>query len=142
MDASLYGFDELRNVGVAGVETGEGVDDADDGAGQGVVAVSGGFDEGFAEEKGEVGVAVGGETLAEAGGGVYRGAEVVVGKGWVVHGHLVCWGSLTRGFFLNDGPDFCLFFQGTLLSCNLHVLIDIVRHRHPKEWSGGGGDPC
>lgn len=64
---ALDGVDELRDRGVAGVEGGVGVDHADDGSREGVLAVPEGFDEDFAQEEGEVRVAVGGEALAEAG---------------------------------------------------------------------------
>ena len=77
----LGGLDELRDVGMAWVEAGVGVDDADDGAGEGVVGVSQSFDEDFAEEEGEVGVTVGGEALAHAGA-VDGLGEVVVFHGW------------------------------------------------------------
>lgn len=69
VDAALDGFEELGDVGVAGVEAGVGVDDADDGPGEGVFRVAEGFDEDFAQEEGEVGIAVGGEALSEADGG-------------------------------------------------------------------------
>ena len=42
---------------MARVEAGVGVDYADDGLGEGRVGVAQGFDEDFAEEEGEVGVA-------------------------------------------------------------------------------------
>jgi hypothetical protein len=67
LDPALDGFDELRDIAVARVETGVRVHDADDRAGEGVFAVAERFDEDFAEEEGEMGVAVGGEALAEAG---------------------------------------------------------------------------
>ena len=64
---------------MTGVEGRVGVDDTDDGAGEGIVCVSESFDEDFAEEEGEVGVAVLGEALTEAGGcGGDWGVEVVV----------------------------------------------------------------
>lgn len=56
---ALSGFDKLGHVRVAGVEAGEGVDDANYWAGEGVFGVSQGFDEDFAEEQGEVCVSVG-----------------------------------------------------------------------------------
>ncbi len=67
LDPALDGFDELRDIAVARVETRVRVHDADDGAGEGVFAVAERFYEDFAEEEGEMGVAVGGEALAEAG---------------------------------------------------------------------------
>lgn len=67
LDPALDGFDELRDIAVARVETRVRVHDADDGAGEGVFTVAERFDEDFAEEEGEMGVAVGGEALAEAG---------------------------------------------------------------------------
>lgn len=60
MDSSLDGFDELRHIAVARVETGVCVYDPDDGAGQCIVAVAERFDEYLAQEEREVGVAVGG----------------------------------------------------------------------------------
>ena len=66
IDATFDGFDELGDVGMAGVEAGVGVDDAYDGSRKSVFAVAGGFYEGFAKEEREVGVAVGGEALTES----------------------------------------------------------------------------
>ena len=66
---------------MAGVECRVSVDDTDDGEGERFFAVAEGFDEDFAEEEGEVRVAVGGEALAEARGGEERVGEVVVLEG-------------------------------------------------------------
>ena len=83
LHATLGGLDELRDVGMTWVEAGVSVDDADDGAGEGVVCIPQGFDEDFAEEEGEVGVAIGGEALAHAGAVDGRGEVVVFhGYGW------------------------------------------------------------
>lgn len=79
------------------VEGRVGVDDADDGPGKGVLAVAQGFDEDFAEEEGEVGVAVGGEALTEAGGGGYGLGEVVVSEKVVFR--LLGWGIIAFGCF-------------------------------------------
>ena len=67
LHAALHSIDELRNVGVAGVKAGICVYDADYRSGECIFGVAKGFDENFAQEEGEVGVAVGGEVLAEAG---------------------------------------------------------------------------
>lgn len=79
LHAPLDGVDHLRHGGMARVEGRVGVDDADNGPRQGIVAVAEGLDEDLAEEEGEVRVAVRGEALAEAGG-ILRdgGVEVVV----------------------------------------------------------------
>jgi hypothetical protein len=58
MDASLCSFDELRDLSVARIETGVRVDDADQRSGECIFAVTGGFDEYFPQEEGEVRVAV------------------------------------------------------------------------------------
>lgn len=68
MYTALHGLDELRDIGVTRVEARACVDDAHDGAREGILAVAGGFDEDFAQEEGEVGVAVGGEALTESAG--------------------------------------------------------------------------
>ena len=57
-DAALHRFDELHHVAVAGVVGTACVDDADDGALQGGVAVARAFDEGLAQEERELAVAV------------------------------------------------------------------------------------
>ena len=67
LHTTLDSLDQLGNIRMARVETRAGVDDSDDGAGEGIVAVAGGFDEDFAEEEGEVRVPVIGEAGAEAG---------------------------------------------------------------------------
>jgi hypothetical protein len=77
----LDGLDELGNVGMAGVEARVGVDDADDGAGQGIFAVSQCFDEYFAQKEREMCIAVGRETLAEAAGIGRDGSRQVVVAG-------------------------------------------------------------
>lgn len=51
------------------VEAGVGVYDSDDGTGKGVFTVAGGFNKGFAQEEGEVGIAVGCEALSQSGFG-------------------------------------------------------------------------
>lgn len=65
---------------MAGVEGGVGIDDADDGTGQCVLAVSEGFDKDLAQEEGKVRVAVVGEALAHATKGLDGPGEVIVGE--------------------------------------------------------------
>ena len=78
MDAAFRGLEKLWRIAVAGIEPGIGVYDPDYGPGESVLGVAEGFDEDFAEEEGEVRVAVGGEGLAQAGGAGEGGGEVVV----------------------------------------------------------------
>ena len=66
MDPSLCGFDELRDVGVARIEPGVRVDDADERSGKCVFAVAGGLDEHFSEEQREVRVSVRSEPSSQA----------------------------------------------------------------------------
>lgn len=83
MDTALDGLDELGDVGMAGVEGRVGVDDADDGTGEGIFAVSKGLDENFSEKEGEVGIAVRCETLTKTGGVAGDGGvKVVVSGDW------------------------------------------------------------
>ena len=69
LNPTLDGFDKLRDIAVARIETRIRVHDSDDGTGEGIFAVAERFDEDLAEEEGEVRVAVGGEALTEAGFG-------------------------------------------------------------------------
>ena len=80
LHAPLCRLDELRHIGMAGVEGGVGVDDADDGTREGILAVSEGLDEDLAQEEGKVRVAVVDETLAHATKGLYGAIEVIVGQ--------------------------------------------------------------
>ena len=66
--AALHRLDQLRHVAVAGVEVRIGVGDADDRPVERVVGEALGLDEGLAQEQRKAGIAVGGETFAEAGG--------------------------------------------------------------------------
>lgn len=97
---ALGGLDELRDVGMAGIEARVGVDDADDGARESIVRVSQRLDEGLAEEQREMSVTVGGQALPQPPGGLYRPGQIVVcaravcflvllrhrGDGWVILG--------------------------------------------------------
>ena len=60
VDSALDGFNELRYISVARVETRVRVHDPDNGPREGIVAVAERFDEDFAQEEREVRVAVGG----------------------------------------------------------------------------------
>ena len=66
VDASLRRFDQLGDIGVARVEAGIGVYDADYGAGERILAVAEGFDEHFPEKEREMGIAICCQTLSEA----------------------------------------------------------------------------
>lgn len=78
MHPTFDSFNQLGHIGVAWVQSRVGVDDADYGARERVFAVAERFDEDFAQEEGEVRIPVGGEILAQAGGGGEGGSEVVV----------------------------------------------------------------
>lgn len=78
LNPTLHGFDKLWHVTVARVETGVSVYDADDWSGEGIFAVSERFDEDFAQEEGEVCVAVGCEALSQAGSGCQWLGQVIV----------------------------------------------------------------
>ena len=69
-DAALDRFDQLRDVAVARVEVAVGVGDADDRPVERVVGIALGLDEGLAQEQREAGVAVAGQTFAQAAGHV------------------------------------------------------------------------
>ena len=49
-NAALYAFDQVGHIAVAGIVVTEGVGHTDDGAIERVIGISGGFDEGFAQE--------------------------------------------------------------------------------------------
>ena len=66
--AALHRLDQLRHVAVAGVEVRIGVGDADDRPVERVVREALGLDEGLAQEQRKAGIAVGGQTFAQAGG--------------------------------------------------------------------------
>lgn len=56
--ASLDGIDQLWDIGVARIEAGVGVDNADDWSRESIFTIPKGFDKDFTEEEGEVSVAV------------------------------------------------------------------------------------
>ncbi|KAH9817385.1 hypothetical protein Tdes44962_MAKER05509 [Teratosphaeria destructans] len=64
LDASLDSLSELWDVGVAWIEAGASVDDANNGSRQGVFAIAGRFDEDFTEEETEMLVAIAGQARA------------------------------------------------------------------------------
>lgn len=80
LNATLGGFDELWDVAMTWVEPRVGVDDTDDGSGEGILTVTEGFDEDLAKEEGEMRVAIRCEVLAKARGRGEGCREVVV---WV-----------------------------------------------------------
>jgi hypothetical protein len=63
---ALGGFDDLRNVAVAGIVVAIGVGDADDRALQRVVGIAHRLDKRLAQEQREAGIAIAGQTLAQA----------------------------------------------------------------------------
>lgn len=87
LHAALDGVDELRHVGVARVEAAVRVDDADNGAGERVVAVAEGLDEDFAEEERKVRVAVRGEALSEASALLDGCAQIIIRVGGALDTH-------------------------------------------------------
>lgn len=65
LNAAFDGVDELWDIAMARIEARVCVDDTNDGTRQGIFTVSECLDEHFPQEEGEVGVAVGRETLSE-----------------------------------------------------------------------------
>jgi hypothetical protein len=49
-DTTLYALDQVRHIAVAGIEVAESIGHTNDGAIEGIVRISVGLDEGFAQE--------------------------------------------------------------------------------------------
>ena len=63
-NAALYAFDQVGHIAVAGIVVTEGVGHTDDRAIERVIGITGGFNEGFAQEQREARVTVAGEPFA------------------------------------------------------------------------------
>ena len=69
-DSALYALDQVGHIAVARIEVAEGIGHADDRAIEGIVGISAGLDEGFAQEQRETGVTIAGQPLAQTPNGV------------------------------------------------------------------------
>ena len=67
MDTPLHRLQQLRRIGMTGIKAREGVYHSDDREGKRGFRVAERFDESFSEEEREIGVAILGEGLTEAG---------------------------------------------------------------------------